>query len=271
MNINVGYKGRRLLEPVKTGIFECNSRCKCDHRCSNRVVQNPISVRLQLFKTASKGWGLRCLDDVPEGTFLCVYTGQLLTGEQSDMRGMELGDEYFADLDFIENLQHDYFQIDKSSNKENNEESCDDVDNPDVPKKKNIQKKKRTKQKAEEKRTANQKESFDLLNTNRFFSWLSKYFSYEKDWDNLDVYVMDAKLCGNIGRYFNHSCSPNVMVQNVFVDTYDLRFPWISFFTSQFIKAGTELCWDYNYEVGSVKDKELYCYCGTADCRGRLL
>ena len=37
------------------------------------------------------------------------------------------------------------------------------------------------------------------------------------------------------------------------------------------IRAGTELTWDYNYEVGSVPGKVLYCYCGSAECRGRLL
>lgn len=30
-----------------------------------------------------------------------------------------------------------------------------------------------------------------------------------------------------------HSCSPNLFVQNVFVDTHDLRFPWVAFFTSK--------------------------------------
>lgn len=38
-----------------------------------------------------------------------------------------------------------------------------------------------------------------------------------------DVYIMDAKSIGNIGRYLNHSCNPNVFVQNVFVDTHDMR------------------------------------------------
>ena len=38
-----------------------------------------------------------------------------------------------------------------------------------------------------------------------------------------DVYIMDAKQIGNIGRYLNHSCRPNVFVQNCFVDTHDLR------------------------------------------------
>lgn len=37
------------------------------------------------------------------------------------------------------------------------------------------------------------------------------------------------------------------------------------------IRAGTELTWDYNYEVGSVEGKELLCCCGSTECRGRLL
>ncbi|XP_027767162.1 histone-lysine N-methyltransferase SETDB1-like [Empidonax traillii] len=86
-----------------------------------------------------------------------------------------------------------------------------------------------------------------------------------------NCYIIDAKLEGNLGRYLNHSCSPNLFVQNVFVDTHDLRFPWVAFFASKRIRAGTELTWDYNYEVGSVEGKELLCCCGAIDCRGRLL
>lgn len=84
-------------------------------------------------------------------------------------------------------------------------------------------------------------------------------------------YIIDAKLEGNLGRYLNHSCSPNLFVQNVFVDTHDLRFPWVAFFASKRIRAGTELTWDYNYEVGSVEGKKLLCCCGSTECRGRLL
>ena len=53
-NFSIPFLGRRLPEIVPTGIFECNSKCKCDCRCSNRVAQNGISVRLQLFKTHRK-------------------------------------------------------------------------------------------------------------------------------------------------------------------------------------------------------------------------
>lgn len=62
-----------------------------------------------------------------------------------------------------------------------------------------------------------------------------------------------------------------MFVQNVFVDTHDLRFPWVAFFALQYIKAGAELTWDYNYDVGSVPDKQIICQCGSLECRGRLL
>jgi len=85
------------------------------------------------------------------------------------------------------------------------------------------------------------------------------------------VYIIDAKTCGNIGRYFNHSCDPNIFVQNVFVDTHDLRFPWVSYFALDHIKAGTELAWAYGYDVGNVSGKMIECYCESLNCKGRLL
>ena len=52
------------------------------------------------------------------------------------------------------------------------------------------------------------------------------------DYDGV-VYTLDAKLIGNIGRYFNHSCSPNIAVQNVFVDVnifYSIALKFSFFF-----------------------------------------
>lgn len=98
---NKGYKGKRLEQRMSTGIFECNSKCKCNYRCTNRVVQNGIKVRLELFKTYNKGWGVRCLDDLPRGTFISIYAGNLLTEEESNLRAAECGDEFFAELDYV--------------------------------------------------------------------------------------------------------------------------------------------------------------------------
>ncbi|GFN93772.1 histone-lysine N-methyltransferase [Plakobranchus ocellatus] len=97
-----GYHYRRLKEPLFTGIVECNSKCKCDKRCANRVAQHGLSMRLQVFKTEKKGWGLRCLDDIAKGSFICIYAGQLLTDREANEDGKQYGDQYLAELDFIE-------------------------------------------------------------------------------------------------------------------------------------------------------------------------
>lgn len=80
LDMSAGYVYKRLLDPVVTGIYECNSRCKCKAKtCLNRVVQHPLQLKLQVFKTPNRGWGIRCLHDVPRGAFICIYAGQLLT------------------------------------------------------------------------------------------------------------------------------------------------------------------------------------------------
>jgi len=54
-------------------------RCSCRKTCFNKVAQNGLKVPLQVFKTAAKGWGIRPIYDIPEGTFICIYAGQVLT------------------------------------------------------------------------------------------------------------------------------------------------------------------------------------------------
>lgn len=96
---NGGYEYKRLEYPLKTGIFECNSKCKCSQtKCLNRVVQNPIDHRLELFKTKDCGWGVRTLTDIPKSAFVCCYHGELIDNK---ILGEE-DDEYFAVLNFIE-------------------------------------------------------------------------------------------------------------------------------------------------------------------------
>lgn len=101
-NPNAGYHYRRLPEPLITGIYECNAQCHCSRRCLNRVAQNGLTSRLQVFMTEKCGWGIRCLDDLPQGSFVCVYAGQLLTEQGANEDGNQYGDEYLAELDHIE-------------------------------------------------------------------------------------------------------------------------------------------------------------------------
>lgn len=81
---NIGYNYKRLPDAVPTGIYECNSRCKCKKNCLNRVVQHSLTIKLQVFKTTNRGWGIRCVNDVPKGTFICIYAGHLLTEQNAN-------------------------------------------------------------------------------------------------------------------------------------------------------------------------------------------
>ncbi|XP_050948035.1 probable inactive histone-lysine N-methyltransferase SUVR2 isoform X5 [Cucumis melo] len=78
-------KNDDCLEPCKGHlerklIKECWSKCGCHKHCGNRVVQRGITCKLQVFFTADgKGWGLRTLEDLPKGSFVCEYAGEILT------------------------------------------------------------------------------------------------------------------------------------------------------------------------------------------------
>lgn len=63
-------------------MYECNVHCHCKkEQCCNNVVQSGVKHRLQLFHTGSPQlkWGLRTLDDIPTGTFVCSYVGHVYT------------------------------------------------------------------------------------------------------------------------------------------------------------------------------------------------
>lgn len=44
----------------------------------------------------------------------------------------------------------------------------------------------------------------------------------------------------------------------------------MAFFATEFIKAGTELCYDYGYFTGNVEGKSRACLCGADNCRKRM-
>lgn len=162
----IGYVFKRLPEPVTTGIYECNSRCRCNKTCLNRVAQHSLQMKLQVFKTGNRGWGLRCLNDVPKGSFICCYAGHLLTEQHANEAGNNLGDEYFAELDYIEVVENvkegyepDVFQdddcddddeYDPESEIQHREEDSDDEFSPRMPIDINVQTRYRTRHSKQE-------------------------------------------------------------------------------------------------------------------------
>uniref|UniRef100_A0A3Q3R810 Euchromatic histone-lysine N-methyltransferase 1b n=1 Tax=Monopterus albus TaxID=43700 RepID=A0A3Q3R810_MONAL len=163
-------------------IFECNHACSCWRTCKNRVVQNGIRTRLQLFRTSKKGWGVRALQDIPQGSFVCEYVGEIISDAEAEMRQ---NDAYLFSLD-------------------------------DKPQ---------------------------------------------------DLYCIDARFYGNISRFLNHMCEPNLFACRVFTTHQDLRFPHIAFFASENIKAGEELGFNYGDHFWEVKSKLFSCECGSSKCK----
>ena len=54
-------------------------------------------------------------------------------------------------------------------------------------------------------------------------------------------HCIDANYYGNVSRFFNHSCEPNIVPVRVFYEHQDYRFPKISFFTCRDIEVGEEI------------------------------
>ncbi|KAF2761632.1 SET domain-containing protein [Pseudovirgaria hyperparasitica] len=67
-------------------IYECNQNCACGPGCKNRKVQHGRKVRLEIFKTETRGWGLRALEKLVRGTFIDTYRGEVITDKVASAR-----------------------------------------------------------------------------------------------------------------------------------------------------------------------------------------
>ena len=190
---------------------------------------------------------------MPQGTFIATYVGKLYGPEEGNIQGTQFGDSYFADLDMIEvvegrkeGYESDVEDIEEEEAKKDeelkSEEGKMEVDGSETEKvgeplaeakpdeatevkpqlEENSSLKEEVKPKEEKEPEVKHKS-------------VRKYFGPQED-----IYIMDAMtevralilnkmfltkiFQGNIGRYLNHSCDPNVFVQNVFVESHDLRF-----------------------------------------------
>merc|ERR1712037_148515 len=314
------YVYGRLVDIIATGIFECNSNCKCknciDKPCQNSIVQRGLRQDLQLFKTFKKGWGVRTMSDIPFGAFICIYAGIVRSEDEAERHGRKLGDEYFANLDYIESGERTKWDVNR--NKDSGKESADSEEETEYKsddekiekkdgeqafapashhfinssqdgklrrssrKRKKTVSKKSAKNKSTSKKEKNSEKDeksekqIDHSDSDEEWSRTREFFQTEEELKPQEdrgkriMYVIDAKHQGNFGRYLNHSCAPNLDTQNVIINTADLRMPTVAFFARRNIKAGEELCWDYQYSLDPDREKGLKCFCGTSSCRGRL-
>ncbi|XP_056629057.1 histone-lysine N-methyltransferase SETDB2 isoform X3 [Triplophysa dalaica] len=263
------YKHMRLDTPVNAGLFECGPWCGCERaRCQNRVVQRGLRVRLQVFRTLDRGWAVRCQDDLDMGTFICIYAGVVLRREQSvGPVTVKSGEAQVSD-DEVE-VVDEWTLPTESSGKEPPERSPPlhvpviqrPADQPGHTQHKQVI----------SSPDCSEAENEDVLRKKMRLTESKGHRDGGEVTSDGDVYYLSASTEGNVARFINHSCDPNLFVQNIFVDTHDPKFPLVAFFTNRTIKAGTELTWNYSYTEGSRPDHEVSCRCGNATCQELII
>ncbi|KVH88628.1 histone-lysine N-methyltransferase, H3 lysine-9 specific SUVH4-like [Cynara cardunculus var. scolymus] len=200
----IPYNHNGAIVEAKPLVYECGPSCRCPPSCYNRVTQNGMKIELEIFKTESRGWGVRSLSSISSGSFICEYIGELLEDTEAEKRTGN--DEYLFDIG----------------------QNYNDCTKPSPG---------------------------EVVEGGGF--------------------TIDAAHYGNVGRFINHSCSPNLYAQNVLYDQEDKRMPHIMLFAAENIPPLQELTYHYNYAVDTVHDSDgnikiKSCYCGSSECTGRL-
>ncbi|GMN49368.1 hypothetical protein TIFTF001_018536 [Ficus carica] len=232
----VAQDGGRLVEAMDV-VFECGPNCGCGPKCVNRTSQQGQKYRLEVYKTADKGWAVRSWDYIPSGAPVCEYIG--VVRKTDDLENVT-GNEYIFEIDCLQTI----------NGVGGRERRLRDVP---LPSNDGPQRGGKISEKGPE-------------------------------------FCIDAGSRGNIARFINHSCEPNLFVQCVFSSHHDIRLARVVLFAADNIvplqpacllntyKTGVlnvskqELTYDYGFELDSIvgpngKIKKLLCHCGAADCR----
>ncbi|KAE8355549.1 hypothetical protein BDV28DRAFT_34470 [Aspergillus coremiiformis] len=93
-----------------TMILECGAQCTCDESCWNRVVQRGRTVRLEIFNTGRRGFGLRSPDYIRKGQFIDCYLGEVIDKKSADVReeiALKRGHSYLFGLDFFPEVEEE--------------------------------------------------------------------------------------------------------------------------------------------------------------------
>lgn len=184
----LSYTGRVVLSSNSL-IYECGSSCLCSITCRNRISQAGLKIRLEVFKTKNKGWGLRSWDPIRAGTFICEYAGEVVERSNGD-------DNYILDMT----------------------------------------------------RTYKSNGSVKIPNP----------------------VVISSRIFGNVGRFMNHSCDPNVYWQPILRENNDYESGiHVGLFALRHIPPMKELSFDYGTPSQSDKVRRKKCLCESSQsCRG---
>lgn len=86
-------------------MFECMREvCGAGDKCGNQRFQKRLYPNLCCFKTESRGWGLKALEDIKKGQFVIEYVGELIDDEEfrrriEEMHKVKEENYYFLTID----------------------------------------------------------------------------------------------------------------------------------------------------------------------------
>ncbi|KAK1260280.1 SUVH2 [Acorus gramineus] len=188
------YDSSGVLMKGRPMVFECGRFCRCPMSCPNRVSQKGVKHRLEVFRSRETGWGVRSLDVIRAGEFVCEFTGLILTRQQAEIVAMN-GDS----LVYPDRFPQRWVEL------------------GDV---------------------------LQVLPINGCQSSALVTMPLVPD------FSIDVSTMRNVACYFSHSNNPNIMVQFVLFDHYDLMYPHVMLFSMENVPPLTELSIDYGVGDG---------------------
>ncbi|KAJ6851967.1 histone-lysine N-methyltransferase family member SUVH9-like [Iris pallida] len=180
------YDANGILLRGKPVVYECGPYCRCSASCPNRVSQKGLANRLEIFRSLETGWGVRSLDLIRAGSFICEFSGLVLTKQQAEALSAN-GDGFVFPNRFPRRW----------------------VEWGDV--------------------------------TDVFPDYMPAAFPSLPGLD----FAIDVSRARNVACYMSHSSSPNVFVQFVLYDHYNVAFPHLMIFALENIPPLRELSIDY--------------------------
>eukprot|EP00879_Flechtneria_rotunda_P027279 GHRR01029220.1.p1 GENE.GHRR01029220.1~~GHRR01029220.1.p1 ORF type:complete len:214 (+),score=28.04 GHRR01029220.1:393-1034(+) len=67
-------------------LLECGSACGCSQCCQARPTQGGVTSPLGLVWSEQKGWCVKTLQDINQGSFVCEYAGEYVSGAEAAQR-----------------------------------------------------------------------------------------------------------------------------------------------------------------------------------------
>ncbi|KAJ3693128.1 hypothetical protein LUZ60_012223 [Juncus effusus] len=77
-NGQLAYDSNGILMRGRPIVYECGDTCQCPIGCPNRVTQNGVKLQMEVFRSSGNIWGVRSLDFIQAGSFICEFSGDLV-------------------------------------------------------------------------------------------------------------------------------------------------------------------------------------------------